>query len=234
MFVKRLESRFLAVNTYVVACEISKQAAVIDPVVKPEFIMAVLEQNDFKLRHVINTHGHIDHVWRNGQVKKATGATIMIHESDSGMLTKPRWFLLPVLGRMRPSPPADVLLRDGDVIELGLVRLEVIHTPGHTPGGICLRYKKHLFTGDTLFAGGIGRVDMKGGSLPQILESIKDKLLILSDDIAVHPGHGPESTIAAERLANPFLRASMKSLENFMLPRRKRSAETTPGGAESK
>jgi len=223
MYVKRFESRFLATNTYLIACEVSGEAAVIDPNGRLEEILDLIGERGFRLKYIINTHGHLDHIWHNARLKEATDASILIHEADAPMLDRNRWYLFPMTGRFRVSPPADTLLREGDVVEIGLIRLEVIHTPGHSPGGISLRYKKHLFTGDVLFAGAVGRVNLKGGSLTRLLESIKDKLLILSDDITVHPGHGPETSVGTERMYNPFLKVDRETLEKLMLPRRKRT-----------
>jgi glyoxylase-like metal-dependent hydrolase (beta-lactamase superfamily II) len=228
MLVKKFASRFLGTNTYVVACESSREAAVIDPGGKVAPVLEAVRAEGLTVKYVLNTHGHVDHIWRNAEVRAATGAPIHVHEADARQLARPRWWLPLVRGRRRLSPPADVLVRDGDALPLGLQTIEVIHTPGHTPGGVCFRVRKHLFTGDTLFAGGIGRVDMKGGDLRAILDSIRDRLLVLSDDLRVHPGHGPDTTIERERLYNPFLRARDEVLQEVMLPKRKRTkaAET--------
>ena len=223
MLIRRFTSRFLDSNTYVIACESSREAAVIDPNGKAAPILDHVRAEGLTVRYILNTHGHLDHIWRNAEIKAATGAPIHVHPGDAALLDRRRWWLPLVKFRSRVSPPADVLLRDGDELPLGLLTIEVLHTPGHTPGGVCFRVRKRLFTGDTLFAGGIGRVDMKGGDLKALLASIRDKLLVLSDDIKVHPGHGPETTVERERLYNPFLRAREELVEEFMLPRRKRT-----------
>lgn len=223
MLLKTFSTRLLGVNTYVLACEVSGETAIIDPACKPALIMDLIRAKNLKVKYILNTHGHIDHIWRNKEMRQHTGAPIHIHDRDAHLLEMSRWWLAPIKLRTRLSPAAGVLVKDGDSLPLGLLNIEVIHTPGHTPGGVSYRVKKTIFSGDTLFAGGIGRVDLKGGDLQTILSSIRDKLLILSDDIRVYPGHGPETTIQRERLYNPFLRAKDKILERIMLPKRKRS-----------
>jgi glyoxylase-like metal-dependent hydrolase (beta-lactamase superfamily II) len=137
-------------------------------------------------------------------------------------------------GRAAWSPPADRLLDDGDAIDVGSWSFEVIHTPGHTPGGICLKYKKTLFTGDTLMAGTVGRTDMKYASWNDISASIQDKLFVLSDDIICYPGHGPKTTIERERAGNIFVRHSPETLDRFFFEMEKRTWQQAKERKEEK
>lgn len=206
MHLEVLEVGPAAANCYLVICQETGQAAVIDPGGEPERILAAIEKRGANVQYIINTHGHADHIAANAAVKEATGAPILIHTGDAPYLTDTRKSLLLYLGQDKAGPPADRLLREGDIITVGKgVTLEVLHTPGHTPGGICLKGDGFVFTGDTLFAGSIGRTDFPGGSFSTLINSIRDKLLALEDSIRVYPGHGPETTIGVERATNPFL-----------------------------
>jgi glyoxylase-like metal-dependent hydrolase (beta-lactamase superfamily II) len=196
-------------NCYVVACPETRQAAVIDPgAFNPGEVNSILSQlgnNGLTAVYVINTHGHIDHIAGNKAIREATGAAILIHRDDAGRLGDGQLNGSFLFGMDLQSPPADRLLEDGEDIELGGLRLKVLHTPGHTPGGICLLVDGVLFSGDTLFAGSVGRTDLPGGSERAILESIRGKLMALPDATMVRPGHGPRTTIGREKTDNPFL-----------------------------
>lgn len=207
MFIRTLEVTGFFTNCYLVACEETGEAAVIDPGGEAERILKAVAERQLKVRYIINTHGHIDHVGANGRVKEATGAQILIHAADAPYLLDERRNLLLYLPEARGSlAPADRTLEEGEVISLGTtVRLTVLHTPGHTPGGICLVGDGLIFTGDTLFAGSIGRTDLPGGSYAELLRSIREKLLVYPDETIIYPGHGPSSTLGAERATNPFL-----------------------------
>ena len=207
MFIRTLEVTGFFTNCYLVACEETGEAAVIDPGGEAERILKAVAERQLKVRYIINTHGHIDHVGANARVKEATGAQILIHAADAPYLLDERRNLLLYLPEARGSlAPADRTLEEGEVISLGTtVRLTVLHTPGHTPGGICLVGDGLIFTGDTLFAGSIGRTDLPGGSYAELLRSIREKLLVYPDETIIYPGHGPSSTLGAERATNPFL-----------------------------
>jgi glyoxylase-like metal-dependent hydrolase (beta-lactamase superfamily II) len=151
------------------------------------------------------THGHTDHIGALAFVQEATGAAVLIHTADAAMLTGPAKNIPFLGGTKKQSKAADRLLQEGDLIEVGKISIKVIHTPGHTPGGICLAIDNILFTGDTLFAGSIGRTDFPGGSHRQLIESIKKKLLAFPPETIVYPGHGPATTIGEEKKYNPFL-----------------------------
>jgi glyoxylase-like metal-dependent hydrolase (beta-lactamase superfamily II) len=205
MVVKRLVVGLLQVNCFVVFDQISKEAIIIDPGGGAREILKFVEKNNLKIKYIVNTHGHLDHTYDNRKIKEATGAPLLIHKLDAEMLTSPAKNFSLVMGIIFKSPPADKLLNEGDIIEFGNISLKVLNTPGHTPGGISLFTDKVVFVGDTLFTGSVGRTDLPGGSMEELLKGIKEKLLILPDDTIVHPGHGPSTTIGRERNSNPFI-----------------------------
>ena len=195
----------LETNCYLVAPQGGRDLIIIDPGAEPERILSEIE--GLNVKYIINTHGHADHIGANRGVKEATGASILIHRDDAQMLTDPRENLSFLLDQEITSPPADRLLGgEGGVVGLDGFSLRVIHTPGHSPGGISLLGGHCIFTGDTLFARSIGRVDLPGACLGVLLESIRERLLILEDEVIIYPGHGPFSTIGEERRWNPFLK----------------------------
>jgi len=200
-----LEVGHLGTNCYIIFCSRTKEAAVIDPGGNSEEIIACLNREKLKVVAIINTHGHADHIAANGKIQQTTGAPVMIHQEDAKMLTSAHSNLSMFIGASVAFAPADRLLKDGDVVKVGDIELSIIHTPGHTPGGICLRANTVLFSGDTLFAQSVGRTDFPGGSTSTLIRSIQEKLMILPDETKVLPGHGPETTIGWERVHNPFI-----------------------------
>ena len=200
-FLKRFVVGPLAVNAYLLADPATKEACLIDPGADAGVLKDFINKNKFILKFIINTHGHGDHIGANGNF----AVPICIHSLDKDFLTDPSKNLSPLFMFNIKSPPAARLLEDGDDLELGSLKLRVIHTPGHTPGSISLELDGIAFTGDTLFNGGIGRTDFDYGDEAALLESIQKRLLVLRDDTIIYPGHGEPSTIGAERETNPFL-----------------------------
>jgi hydroxyacylglutathione hydrolase len=205
MILKILTVGALDTNCYILGDEKTKQAVVIDPGGDFEIIEEHLEKLKLKVQYIILTHGHVDHIGALAKLKKATGAEILIHSKDSTMLYDPNQNLSFFSGDRITTTKADKTLEEGDIIQCGGIKLQVLHTPGHTPGGISLLTDKMIFTGDALFCGSIGRTNFPGSSYQKLIDSIKDKLLSKDDDFIVYPGHGPSSTIGEERKNNPFL-----------------------------
>jgi len=193
-------------NCFILGCEQTKEAVVIDPGDDADRILMELAKAELKVKYVINTHGHFDHVGANKRMKEVTGATLAIHPDDGPMLSELSRSAASFGLAAENSPEPDLLLNDGDKVTFGSIALTVIHTPGHSKGGICLYTQGHLFAGDTLFAGSIGRTDLPGGDYDTLIASIKEKLLNLPDDTIVYTGHGPETTLHNEKRMNPFLR----------------------------
>ena len=206
MIIKKLEVGPIMANCFILGCETTKQAVVIDPGDDADRILMELAKSELKVKYLINTHGHFDHVSANKRMKEATGAEIAIHPEDEPMLHELSQSALMFGLSSENSPPADILLEDGDEVTFGEITLQVIHTPGHSKGGISLYTKGHLFSGDTLFSGSIGRTDLPGGDYDTLISNIREKLLIFDEDTIVYTGHGPETTIGNEKRMNPFLR----------------------------
>lgn len=205
MIIKTLPVGPLQVNCYIVACPRTKKALIIDPGDEAEHILRVIEQEGVEPKILVNTHAHFDHVGGNSAIIEKTGIEFCIHKDDVPLLQQASRqaasYGLPAVD----SPAPSRLLHNGDLLEIGDLSFEVIHTPGHSPGGICLYGEGHLFSGDTLFAGSIGRTDLPGGDMQQLLGHIRSQLMVLPASTVVHPGHGPESTIGAEQSSNPFV-----------------------------
>lgn len=185
----------LQANCYLVYDERTKEALVIDPGAEGVKLQKEIKKRELKVKYIVNTHGHRDHIEANQYLQEVTGAPLYIHEEDSAKLTD----------ASKNFSATNGYLQDGDILEVGSLRWEVRHTPGHTQGGICLVGEGVCFSGDTLFDGSIGRTDLPGGSFEKIISSIKTKLLILDDQVVVYPGHGPQTSIGKEKETNPYL-----------------------------
>lgn len=201
MIIKRVMAGVNAANCYIVFDEETREAVVLDPGGDADDIYKALKQFGATVKYIVLTHGHFDHTEGVEELKSIVGAPVAIGEEDNKMFLKGEKYYGPL-----PQGGADILLKNGDTLKFGGHTMKVISTPGHTPGGICLLVENDIFTGDTLFAGSIGRTDLAGGNYDTIMQSLKSKLMTLSDTVAVHPGHGPSSTIGRERLMNPFMR----------------------------
>lgn len=210
MIIKQLTVGPIMANCFILGCEDTRQAAVIDPGDEADRILAVISSEKLTVAHIVNTHGHFDHVSANKKMKAATGAPISIHALDASMLTNlsgsaAAWGL-----SAEDSPAPDRTIEDGDVIAVGNLTLKVLHTPGHTPGGVSLLVDKAVFVGDTLFQGSIGRTDFPGGNFDTLRDSIHTKLFSLDDGVTVYPGHNQPTTIGHERRNNPFVGANAR------------------------
>lgn len=194
-----------AANCYIIACPETREAAVVDPGQPDPWIKRVVRDEQLQVRYVLNTHGHLDHIGGNTWVKEWTGMPLYIHTADAEMLTDARLNGSALFGQPVTSPPADRLLQHGDTVQLGNLTLQVIHTPGHSPGGVCFYTPGHLVAGDTLFAGSVGRTDLPGGDSAALVRAIRERLFVLPGETVVYPGHGPETTIADEKEYNPFV-----------------------------
>ncbi len=207
LWTKSLVTGELQVNCYLLGCPTSGEAMVIDPGGKAQRILEILAENNLTLKQVVNTHGHFDHTGGNRELVEETQAELMIHSADLAILKGGAAHAMSFgCQPIEPSPEPTRLLQDGDLVKLGEFQFQVIHVPGHSPGGICLLGEGRLFAGDNLFAGSIGRTDLPSGDHGALMTALRDRILTLPDEIVVCPGHGPETTIGRERRTNPHLR----------------------------
>ncbi len=195
------------VNCYVLQDEASHNGMIIDPGGSAKEILEYVKSAGIAVQYIVNTHGHGDHIGADDALREATGAKLLIHAADAPMLAEPRRNLSAYMGFSAQAAPADGFLADGQEIRLGKLYFRALHTPGHSPGGICLLGEGVLFSGDSLFAGSVGRCDFPGASESDLLQALRDKILPLPDEVKVYPGHGPATTIGSERLHNPYLQA---------------------------
>jgi glyoxylase-like metal-dependent hydrolase (beta-lactamase superfamily II) len=196
----------LQTNCYIVYDNKTKECYIIDPGAEGEKIISFIREKKLKPIGIINTHGHIDHIGANRKIKKEFNIPLMIHSKDGSFLTGKQNLFFSFFLNSQSSPPADLFIEEGQKLRIGDCFLEVIHTPGHTPGSISLKSNGFVISGDTLFAGGVGRTDLPGGSWELLLKSIKTKLFSLPEDLIVLPGHGDLTTIKEEKEKNPFVR----------------------------
>lgn len=191
-------------NCYLAIDEGTREGIIVDPGSQPKLIIEWVREEDCDVKYVINTHGHSDHIGANTDICNEFDAKLGIHPMDAPMLTDAKLNLSAYWGLNILSKKADFFVNEDDIIKVGSSRLRVVHTPGHSPGGICLINEKFVFSGDSLFAGSIGRTDFPGGSTAGLIENLKEKLLSLDDSVIVYPGHGPSTTIGSEKINNPY------------------------------
>lgn len=201
MIIKAVVVGGIETNCYIVGDERTKEAFIIDPGGDPEKIKKILRDSGLEPQVVINTHGHGDHISADSEF----GLPIWIHTLDAECLSDPSRNLSASMGHLLKVGAASRFLEEGDILNIGRYSLEVIHTPGHTPGSICLKGEGVIFTGDTLFCDGIGRTDLPYGSERDIIRSISNRLFTLDDSYVIYPGHGPSSTIGEEKATSPFM-----------------------------
>ncbi len=202
----------LQTNCYIAVDDRAKKGVVIDPADDGDYIVQFIRNHHLEVHQILLTHGHFDHVGGIGTIKNELGAEIWIHEKDAPMLENPGQNLSFLMEGGGLSHRADGFLEEGQSIEYGSGQLKVIHTPGHTPGGVSFIGDHFVFVGDTLFRNSVGRSDFPYSSGTQLIESIQKKLYILDDDFIVYPGHGPETTIGRERSKNPFVSQDRSSV----------------------
>jgi hydroxyacylglutathione hydrolase len=210
IFIEQIPVEPFQVLTYLVACPQSFDAVIIDPAGDEDKLLALIETKNLRVKYILNTHGHADHVLGNPKLKDLLKIPVCMHEADDRFFNDPsvrekssHELALP------PPDPVDITLKDRDILEVGTLNIEVIHTPGHTPGSVCYLVGENLFTGDTLFVGAAGRTDLIGGSLNTLIESIEKRLIVLPKQTIVWPGHdygeSPSSTIGREMEENPYI-----------------------------
>lgn len=207
MIIKCIPGGIFLTNCYIVGDEDTNDAILIDPGEQIEEVLSEIEESGLNITKIVNTHAHIDHVAGVERAKKALGTGFYLHPEDEPVLraVPESAMRFPQIGHVE-VPKIDGYIEEGDEIEIGSLKAKVLHTPGHTWGGICLVIEDQVISGDTLFAGSVGRVDLTGGtSMRELVGSIKAKLLVLPDAYGVHPGHGPSTTIGIERRSNPFI-----------------------------
>ncbi|ADD02293.1 MULTISPECIES: MBL fold metallo-hydrolase [Thermoanaerobacter] len=193
-------------NCYIVSDEETRETIVIDPGEYSSEIQDYIGINKLRVKYILLTHGHFDHIGGVEELRKVTQAEVAISKEDAPMLLDPSLNLSKMVYKKIQCSAADILLNGGDILYFGKYTIEVLHTPGHTKGGVCFKIDNVCFTGDTVFKGSIGRYDFPGGDFDTLMDSIKNKLLVLEDDVVIYPGHGESSTIGKEKRINLFLR----------------------------
>jgi len=193
------------VNCYILAEKRGGKGVIIDPGDEGKLILNKVKENDLGIIYIIATHAHIDHIGDVELIREATGAEFLLHPLDIPFLKDPQLNLSFILESPRSFLLPHSSIQEGEKLQVGSLEIKVMHTPGHTPGSICLEVDKCVFSGDTLFAGGVGRVDFPGGDFKRLRRSIREKLLSLPPNTRILPGHGPESTVEKEKRTNPFI-----------------------------
>lgn len=206
MKVIRIPAGIYAANCYIVYSDKTKHGIIVDPGGDSDKILKIIEDKNINIDYIILTHGHGDHIGGVIQLLNELEVPLLVHQDDLDMISDANMNLSNIMPIGSVELEADRLLKDGDSIKFGDLEAQIIHTPGHTKGGICIKIGDNLITGDTLFQGSIGRTDLTGGDYDTIISSIKDRLLNFPEDTIVWPGHGAQSTIGSEKRNNPFLK----------------------------
>lgn len=204
MLIRNITVGPLQANCFIIGDETSRQAIVIDPGDEPDLIMDVINENRLEVSYIVCTHGHFDHVGAVSDIKEKTGAKVIIHKDEIEIYHAARDMAAFWGYEIEKLPDPDMLVEDADMIKVGNMSFTILHTPGHSPGGICLYGEGIVVTGDTLFAGSVGRTDFYGGDMNKLRDSFK-RLMSLPEETKVLPGHGPDSTIGEEKRGNPFV-----------------------------
>lgn len=206
MFLQKLVVGQLSANCYIIAFDKGKEAAVIDPGEEAQQVLEVLKLKFFKLKYILLTHAHVDHIGGVNELVRATKAKVCLHPQDLELLRSPTGNLSYFVGQRIDVVSPDVELQDGQILKVDGLELEVLHTPGHTQGSVCFLSEDNLFTGDLLFKNSVGRTDLIGSSYQGLVNSLKEKVVKLPDETKIFPGHGPQSILAEEKVNNPYLK----------------------------
>lgn len=205
IFLQKIVAGDMQANCYIIAEKDGGKGIIIDPGGDAIKILDIVQENELEILYIVATHAHIDHIADIELIKNSVNAQFLLHFLDLSFLKDPNLNLSFFMQPPRIFSPPEKLAQEGEKIRAGKIDLEILHTPGHTPGSISLKIDKCIFTGDTLFSMSVGRTDLPGGDFTTLQNSIREKILILPDDTRIFPGHGPESTVGKEKEANPFI-----------------------------